>query len=244
MKLENEIEFIYSLGEDFVTGIFPLEMAYLLYTISKYDVDVIFESGRGVDAYSTRILNTYCNLFGKKFISVDFQPLIFNRNFKSLQKNNKGFSHFLSGNSFDILPYLVRDKYANYKKLVLIDGPKLEMQLKLVEQLMTPQTIMALHNVQRNEGLFFYEDLIENGEELKRLKQFEKEKFIKSDVHGRSLSVSSLGITYPKIDEEYKNIFFSSRGSNLLNYYLIRLRKLPLIYIRQLLYFIKSIFIS
>jgi hypothetical protein len=52
----NEIGFIYSLSEYFVTGIFSLEMANLFYTISKYVADVIFESWRSVDAYSTRIL--------------------------------------------------------------------------------------------------------------------------------------------------------------------------------------------
>ena len=235
------LNYIFHLDENFETGIFPLEMAYLLEIINHNEINFVVESGRGIDAYSTRVLNRFCNDNKIEFISIDFKPLIFHKYYGKIRKANRGYSKFISGDSTILLPYLAH-KYSKHKNiLVLIDGPKDTEQKKLSLEMQKFNIDIALHNVSGKENYQFYEDVIKPYTEISSLKNMERNLFIKSNNHNRSRDFSTLGLV--KYDKLHQIDKIQSNGSHSKKKYILHRFKLPLIYLQNIGWMIKQIFI-
>ena len=239
--MKTMLNYIFHLDENFETGIFPLEMAYLLEIISQNEINFVIESGRGIDAYSTRVLNRFCNDHLIEFISIDFKPIIFHKYYRKIRKANGGYSKFISGDSTILLPYLAH-KYSKHRNiLVLIDGPKDTEQKNLSLELQKFNIDIVLHNVSGKEKYQFYEDVIKTYTKISDLKILEKNLFIKSNNHNRSMNSSTLGLIKNdkllKIDENQSN------GSHSKIKYISHRIKLPLIYLKNIGWMVKQIFI-
>jgi hypothetical protein len=240
--LKTRLNYIFHLDENFETGIFPLEMAYLLEIISQNEINFVIESGRGIDAYSTRVLNRFCNDHKIEFISIDFKPIILHKHYRKLRKANKGNSKFISGDSTILLPYLAH-KYSKHKSiLVLIDGPKDTEQKKLSLKMQKFNIDIVLHNVSEKKNYQFYEDVVKPYTEISNLKNLEVNLFIKSNNHNRSRDSSTLGLV--KYDKLHKKIdqIQSDRSPSKTKYILHRI-KLPLVLLKNVGWMVKQIFI-
>jgi|688.fasta_scaffold343729_2 hypothetical protein len=237
-----KLEQIHSMNETFENGIFPSEMAFILDLIDSNSIEVVIESGRGLGAYSTRILNTYCNANKILFFSVDFQPIFFNSNWKSLREKNLGYSRFICGDAFDVIPYLINTKYRNKNILLVIDGPKGNAQLELLSKIKIKKIIVMMHNVIRDKSYLFYEDMDVYKPNLSNIKKYETQNFIKNSNHGRDLEYSTLGVkffvdlTIPDNLSQLEQYIFQIKS--ISRYYIKRLYT-PILYFKNLLFPIK-----
>ncbi len=240
--MKSNLNYIFGLDEVFETGIFPLEMAYLLEIIKQNEINFVVESGRGIDAYSSRVLNKFCNAHKIQFISIDFKPIIFHKYYRKLRKANKGYSKFISGDSVILLPYLAHRYSQHTNMLVLIDGPKKTEQKKLSLEMQKFNIDIFLHNVSGKKNYQFYEEFLQTKSKIYSLKNLEEKLFIKSNKHNRSRDFSTLGfVKYEKFRKKTNKI--KPNKSNYTKKYILHRIKLPLIYLQNIGWMMKQIFI-
>ncbi len=155
-------------GIEWVTGIYPGEMAAFLGLCEFVGVRSIIESGRGEHAYSTQILGEYSERTGVRIVSIDYKP-IEEKDFAPKLKRYKNLrcDH---GDTYDVLPKAV---YRLPGPLaLLIDGPKLQEATKIsvVASMLFDVRVISHHNFPSDStwgqeftkifpGAFYYEDL-------------------------------------------------------------------------------------
>ncbi len=196
-------------GFEWVTGIYPGEMAAFLGLCEMVEIHSIIESGRGDHAYSTQILGEYSERTGARVVSIDYRPI-----------EEKGFSSQLMryknlrcdhGDTYDVLPRAAHRLPGPLA--LLIDGPKLQEATKIsaVASTLFDIRVISHHNFPSDStwgqeftrifpGSFYYEGLgLASDPVWQAFKKWENdcvggyEKF--DEVHdsiGRSLQKSSL----------------------------------------------------
>jgi len=125
------------------TGVYPAEMAAFLGLCEHRGVRGIVESGRGVHAYSTRILGEYAQRTGTPVVSID---LGIHRT--PYEDRLRAYRHLrcLVGDTFKVFPQAVAG--LTPPVAVLLDGPKLRAanQLSLVASCLYDVAVVAHHN--------------------------------------------------------------------------------------------------
>ncbi len=196
------------------TGIYPGEMAAFLGMCDLFDVRLIVESGRGPHAYSTHILGEYSEKTGAKVISIDVSPV----QEMAFEHQLKRFRNLtcIAGNSFDMLPILLRDLPEPIA--LLVDGPKLQTanRLSFVASTMYSIKLVAHHNCRLSQpwgqfaelfpGAFHYEELgLSASPEWLDFKRWEQQWVSESESYdqlNRPLELSSLAIACPSRSPE------------------------------------------
>lgn len=194
---------------DWETGIYPGEMAAFLAQCEAAGVASIIESGRGLHAYSTRVLGEYAERTGATVISIDMDsdPAVAAQCRKELAK----YRHVscLTGDAFQAFP----DAAARLPGPigVLLDGPKghAANRLAAVAAVLYPVRVLAVHNADPGlawtlefgrlfPGAYHYESLDSGpSREWADFKAWEREAvkgYELPGTPGRSLSISSLAI--------------------------------------------------
>lgn len=198
------------------TGIYPLEMAAFLTACEYAGACTIVESGRGPDAYSTRILGMYSDVTGMPVVSIDkAKPDPYYWYEDMWQHMNLTL---LTGDSLQLLPKAVGKKTA-----LLLDGPKMEQAnfLSYCASLRFDIVLTAHHNCppdapwfQEFKTLFpnchHYESSVQ-GPEWEQMKIWEAEHCGNYHVYdrehkivGRSLEQSSLAIA--RVHKNWKHV--------------------------------------
>ena len=206
---------IQSWNIEWVTGMYPGEMAALLGLFDLVGVKSIVESGRGLHAYSTQVLGRYSDIKGIKVVSIDFSPIEDNPFAPKLQvfKNLE----FHAGDAFDVFPKAISGLQGPIG--LLLDGPKYQKanRFSLVANMLYDIHVIAHHNASITldatkefkrifPGAYHYEDLdLSSIEEWQIFKQweyenvsgweFEKEADDVNGFVGRSLEQSALVMT-------------------------------------------------
>jgi hypothetical protein len=192
---------------DWVTGIYPLEMAFFLAACEVNQIAAIVESGRGDHAYSTHVLGEFSNETGIPVCSIDATDPHAKPFARSLQKYRK--LELITGDSFAAIPPACRGKT---RIALLVDGPKKHQanNLSYAASQFADIRLIAHHNChlttdwgRQFASLFsnamHYESFVDWGE----LKEWEARQVIgynqasDEDPVGRSLETSSLAVGIP-----------------------------------------------
>lgn len=196
-------------GIEWVTGIYPGEMAAFLGLCEVTGIQSIIESGRGEHAYSTQILGEYSERTGVRVVSIDYKP-VEEKNFAARLMRYRNL-RFENGDAFRRFPKAAHGLPGPIA--LLIDGPKLQeaTKISLVACTLFDVQVVAHHNfpsdspwerefVEIFPGAFHYEDLdLAVDQEWQAFKRWENdwvhgyEHFDEGHgVTGRSLDQSSL----------------------------------------------------
>lgn len=195
---------------DWETGIYPGEMAAFLAVCDLGDVESIVESGRGLHAYSTRVLGEYADRTGTQVVSIDMEsdPVRGPECRKRLDKYKR--VRCVIGDAYEQFPDAIGLMPGPIA--LLLDGPKGfgANRLSLVASLLFPITVVAHHNSEAGvpwttqfaklfPGAFHYEELArDTDDEWAQFKAWEREAVKGYELPGspgRSLSRSSLVLT-------------------------------------------------
>jgi len=194
-------------GIEWITGIYPSEMAFLLGACDLADVCSIVESGRGTHAYSTKILGEYSREKDVRVISLDLEPHSKHAFGKELEKYPR--LKCASGDSFSKMPVILEDLQGGQwgPIALLIDGPKQHMANKLssVACSLYNISVIAHHNCEKNtsfwdEFLMLYPKAVHhedamNGSEWLSFKEWEKGEVGKQQLN-RPIDPSSLALSF------------------------------------------------
>lgn len=209
---------------EWITGIFPGEMAAFLGLCDEQNVQTIIESGRGRDAYSTQILGEYALKTNIQIVSMDFSKIT-DENFHARMEKYKSYIDFLSGDAFSVTPRAFKNKKGPFA--LLLDGPKQEPanRLSLTASALWDVAVVAHHNTPPNTAwgkefsnffpdAFYYESLgLDNRKEWRAFKEWEAKNVANGNWSGRSLGESSLVLArVPKEHHSKKRLKISSGG--------------------------------
>ncbi len=192
-------------------AIFPREMVYFLSECDNHEVRHVIECGRQ-DGYSTRALQEYGESRVADVHSIDYAYGLF------------GLPHVLQhvGDTFELLPKIIRSLPCNARIALLLDGPKDASALALVSALALDRRIalIALHNRGRGDfpGSWFHEDRPFGGPQWHALAR--QEKNLKTQ---RSLTQSSLAILTPTYLQRLRMAHSWRRAFHLYQPMLLRL---------------------
>lgn len=211
-----------------VSGIYPSEMAFFLGVCEAENIDLIIESGRGPDAYSTNCIGHYVDKHDNiRAVSIDFAPIRtkhYGRNLASYSSLN-----CLHGDSIKRIPDMMRS--VKGRVAFLIDGPKNELAIDLGLGILSHYhpAVIAFHNMPLNEWnhdecnrrgmeLFHYEALsLESYPEWNKFREFEA-RLTDSHVNNqRSLAQSSLALARPEYLQQ--NLRMTIRANAMASYW-------------------------
>eukprot|EP00913_Durusdinium_trenchii_P013432 g12613.t1 len=124
------------------SGILPSEMLLLLSLCAQQQVGTVIESGRK-QGYSTEVLVQS----GMQIISIEQSP---DRETDARLQSACPGIELLTGDACRRLPELLRQRAATERVAVLLDGPKGERALRLIEPLLPDVAFVALHDASRH----------------------------------------------------------------------------------------------
>lgn len=188
-KPDDALRFVRGVDYPYVpSAIYPSEMAYFLCMCERAESDCIIESGRD-QGYSTAVLGAYGEQFGKRVISIDIEMdrEIARACRQRLSRYPK--LELLAGDSFRILPRLLREE--RRRIALLVDGPKLHEAIFLSAASCATGTIcmVAHHNIAYDNDVFpHFCKHFPNAQRLEQSEVYKSESFPEFRAWERSLT--------------------------------------------------------